>query len=70
METRMTTRKLNMIRKATYLDGFTFESILKYVEGVINVDNYTAKQIAEIMDICKAQSEYGYDKCARENSLY
>lgn len=22
------------------------------------------------MEICKAQSEYGYDKCARENSLY
>lgn len=59
-----------MIRKNTYLDGFTFDDILRYVESVINTDNYTAKQIAEIMEICKAQSEYGYDKCANENSLY
>lgn len=66
----MTTRKINMIRKATYLDGFTFDNILKYVASVINTDKYTAKQIAEIMEICKAQSEYGYDKCARENSIY
>lgn len=66
----MTTRKINMIRKNTYLDGFTFDDILKYVASVINTDKYTAKQIAEIMEICKAQSEYGYDKCARENSIY
>lgn len=66
----MTTRKINMIRKNTYLDGYTFDDILKYVASVINIDKYTAKQIAEIMEICKAQSEYGYDKCARENSLY
>ena len=66
----MTTRKINMIRKNTYLDGYTFDDILKYVASVINADKYTAKQIAEIMEICKAQSEYGYDKCARENSLY
>ena len=66
----MTTRKINMIRKATYLDGFTFEDILKYVASVIDTNKYTAKQIAEIMEICKAQSEYGYYKCARENSLY
>lgn len=66
----MTTRKINMIRKNTYLDGYTFDDILKYVASVINTDKYTAKQIAEIMEICKAQSEYGLDKCARENSLY
>ena len=66
----MTTRKINMIRKATYLDGFTFDNILKYVASVIDTNKYTAKQIAEIMEICYAQSEYGYDKCARENSLY
>lgn len=66
----MTTRKYNMIRKATYLDGFIFNDILKYVESAIDTEKYTARQIAEIMEICKAQSEYGYDKCASENSLH
>lgn len=66
----MTTRKINMIRKNTYLDGQTFNAILASAEKVINTANYTAKQIAEIMELCKAQSEYGYNECARENSLY
>lgn len=66
----MTTRKYNMIKRATYLDGYTFSDIYKYVISVIDESKYTAKQIAEIMEICKAQSEYGYDKCAHENSLY
>lgn len=66
----MTTRKYNMIKKDTYLDGHTFTAIFNYLESVVNLDTYTAKQIADIMEICKAQSEYGYDKCARENSLY
>lgn len=59
-----------MIKKCTYLDGFTFSAILNFVETVIDTSKYTAKQIAEICEICKAQSDYGYDKCARENSLY
>ena len=59
-----------MIKRATYLDGYTFSDIYKYVISVIDESKYTAKQIAEIMEICKAQSEYGYDKCAHENSLY
>ena len=59
-----------MIKKCTYLDGFTFSAILKYVESVIDTSKYTAKQIAEICEICKAQSDYGYDKCAHENGLY
>lgn len=66
----MTTRKLNMIKKNTYLDGQTFTDIYNYVLSVIDESKYTAKQIAEIMEICKAQSEYGYDKCARETSIY
>lgn len=66
----MTTRKLNAIKKITYLDGYTFESIYKYLMGVIDESKYTAKQIADIMEICYEQSNYGYDKCARENSLY
>lgn len=59
-----------MIKKATYLDGRTFGDIFKYVTSVIDESKYTAKQIADIMEICKAQSDYGYDKCARENSIY
>lgn len=66
----MTKRKYNMIKKSTYLDGRTFTDIYNYVVSVIDESKYTAKQIADIMEICKAQSEYGYDKCARENSLY
>ena len=66
----MTTRKYNMIKKSTYLDGFTFTSIFEYIEKVIDPDSYTAKQIADIMEICYAQNEMGYDRCAHENSLY
>ena len=66
----MTQIKKNKKKKATYLDGRTFTDIYNYVISVIDESKYTAKQIADIMEICKAQSEYGYDKCARENSLY
>ena len=66
----MTTRKLNMIKLCTYLNGFTFEDILKYVESVIDVNRYTAKQIAAIMEICKPQNDMGYNKCGNEFGLW
>lgn len=59
-----------MIKRSTYLDGLTFSDILKYLENTINLNSYTAKQIAEIMEICYAQNSLGYDKCAHENSIY
>ena len=68
--TTMTTRKYNMIRKNTYLDGHTFTAILDYLESVVNLDTYTAKQIADMMEICYAQNDMGYDRCAHENSIY
>lgn len=37
-----------------------------YLEKTLNLEKYTAKQIAEIMAICKAQSEYGYNKAYKE----
>ena len=46
----MTTRKYNMIRKNTYLDGHTFTAIFDYLESVVNLDTYTAKQIADMME--------------------
>ena len=48
----MTTRKYNMIRKNTYLDGHTFAAIFNYLESAVNLDTYKAKQIAEMMEIC------------------
>lgn len=66
----MTTRKMNMVRKSTYLDDYTFEAILKYVESVIDVNKYTAKQIARIMEVCKAQNEMGYNKAGSEFGLW
>lgn len=62
----MTTRKYNMIKKYTYLDGFTFDDIFAYLEKTLNLEKYTAKQIADIMGLCKAQSEYGYNKAYKE----
>ena len=59
-----------MIKKFTYLEGRTFTDIYDYVDSVIDISQYTSKQIAEIMEICKAQCDYGYDKCAHENSIY
>lgn len=68
--TAMTTRKYNMIQKNTYLDGYTFTAIFNYLESVVNLDTYKAKQIADMMEICYAQNEMGYDRCAHENSIY
>lgn len=68
--TAMTTRKYNMIRKNTYLDGYTFTAIFDYLESAVNLDTYKAKQIADMMEICYAQNEMGYDRCAHENSIY
>ena len=68
--TIMTTRKYNMIRKFTYLDGRTFTDIFAYLENSIDMSIFTAKQIAMIMEICYDQHNKGYDKCAHENSLY
>ena len=48
----MTVRKYNMIKKCTYLDGRTFTDIFIYLENILNLKKYTAKQIAEIMEIC------------------
>ena len=67
---KMTTRKFNMIRKSPYLDNYTFKSIFLYLESAVNLDTYTAKQIADMMEICYAQNEMGYDRCAHENSIY
>lgn len=67
---KMTTRKFNMIRKSTYLDNYTFKSIFLYLESAVNLDTYKAKQIADMMEICYAQNEMGYDRCAHENSIY
>ena len=66
----MTTRKYNMIQKNTYLDGYTFTAIFDYLDSVINLDTYKAKQIAEMMEICYEQHNRGYDQCAHENSIY
>ena len=66
----MTTRKYNMIQKNTYLDGHTFTAIFNYLDSVVNLDTYKAKQIAEMMEICYEQHNRGYDQCAHENSIY
>ena len=66
----MTTRKYNMIRKCTYLDGFTFTDIFAYLENSIDMNVFTAKQIAMMMEMCYDQHKKSYDKCAHENSLY
>ena len=66
----MTTRKYNMIRKYTYLDGRTFTDVFAYLEKSIDLSIFTAKQIAMMMEICYDQHNKRYDKCAHENCLY
>lgn len=65
----MTTRKIKMVRRNTYLDSCpaTFDAIYKYLQTInFDFDKYTAKQIAEIMEICKAQNEMGFDEGYKE----
>ena len=62
-----------MVRKNTYLDRFpaTFDAIYKYLQNInFDFDKYTAKQIAEIMEICKAQNELGFDQGYKEAIVY
>ena len=58
-----------MIKKCTYLDGRTFTEIFGYLENTINMDTYTAKQIADIMQLCYEQHFDGYYQCAQENGI-
>lgn len=64
----MTTRKYNMVHNnAETIGPATFDAIMKYLADIkFDFDNYTAKQIAEVMLICKAQNEMGFDKGYKE----
>lgn len=66
----MTTRKYNMIKKSTFVNGFAFVHIFHFLEGSINFDTYSAKQIAEIIELCYLQHQIGYNKCAFGDSKY
>ena len=59
-----------MIKSSTYLDGYTFDAILEYVEAKFCVERLTATQIAKIMEACKEQNEMGYNRCGNEFGLW
>lgn len=56
----ITVRKFNAIKKACCLPPTTFEDVFSFVESNINLAEYTAKQIAEIMDLCYEQHTLGF----------
>ena len=64
-------RKYNIIKKRAGLDERTFTDIFGYLERRIymDMDTYTAKQIADIMQLCYEQHFDGYYQCAQENGI-
>ena len=64
-------RKYNIIKKWAGLDERTFTEIFGFLERRIymDMDTYTAKQIADIMQLCYEQHNRGYDQCERENGI-
>ena len=67
----ISTRKYNIIKKWAGLDERTFTEIFGFLERRIymDMDTYTAKQIADIMQLCYEQHNRGYDQCERENGI-
>ena len=67
----ISTRKYNIIKKMACLDERTFTEIFAFLERRIymDMDTYTAKQIADIMQLCYEQHNRGYDQCERENGI-
>ena len=64
-------RKYNIIKKMAGLDERTFTEIFGFLERRIymDMDTYTAKQIADIMQLCYEQHFDGYYQCAKENGI-
>ena len=64
-------RKYNIIKKWAGLDERTFTELFAFLERRIymDMDTYTAKQIADIMQLCYEQHNRGYDQCERENGI-
>lgn len=56
----ITVRKFNAIKKACNLPPVTFDDVFSFIESNINLTKYTAKQIAEIMDLCYEQHTMGF----------
>ena len=67
----ISTRKYNIIKKMACLDERTFTEIFGFLERRIymDMDTYTAKQIADIMQLCYEQHNRGYDQCECENGI-
>ena len=62
-------RKYNIIKKRAGLDERTFTEIFGFIDDRLYLDEYTAKQIAEIMQLCYEQHNKGYYQCERENGI-
>lgn len=48
----MTNQKFNKVRKNSYLNVSTFEKFFDKAEQCLVLDNFTAEQIAAIVDLC------------------
>lgn len=66
----MAKEKYDMIRENTYLDSCTFDQIYKRLENSVNLETFTAKQIAAIIEVCYNQYTGGYYQCAEDNCIY
>ncbi len=67
---KISSRKINLIKKHCSIDGYTFVAILDYIDKYMDITKMTAKQIAEIIEVCKAQNEMGFNQCGKEFALW
>lgn len=59
----MTNQKFNKVRKNSYLNAKAFEKFFDKAEQCLVLDNFTAEQIAAIVDLCYSCYCEGYKVC-------
>lgn len=59
----ITNQKFNKVRKNSYLNGQAFDKFFDKADQCLVLDNFTAEQIAAIVDLCHSCYFEGYKDC-------
>nr|WP_314661753.1 hypothetical protein [uncultured Porphyromonas sp.] len=62
----LTSRKYDKARAISELGRQTFEDCLDTLERYVDTNQFTAQQIADLLDAMYASGRYGYDQAWRE----
>ena len=62
----LTSRKYDRARAISELGPRTFDDCLDTLERYVDVNQFTARQISDLLDAMYASGRHGYDQCYRE----